>query len=174
MKLTHLLYFSFFSFLFSGCVVVKSQVDFNNDPEYHTKIKSAFVEVKDIKLSYFLYGLNDSLIANLKIKNVTIQSFKTDALSLDSEKNIQKQIKLLNPEVLIILERADTNIGRGRYTDFYDGGIYTMTIKLLKEDKTIWKATISTKNEYVNRGHSRIINQTTQQIIEKLQTDQLL
>ena len=78
MKLTHLFYLVFFSFLFSGCVVVKSQVDFNNDAEYHTKIKSAFVEVKDIKLSYFLDGLNDSLIANLKTKNVTIQYFKTN------------------------------------------------------------------------------------------------
>ncbi len=174
MKLVHLLFYSLFPFLFSSCIVVKSEVNFNNDAEYHTKINSAFIEVKDIKLSYFLDGLNDSLVSNLKTKNVIIQSFKTDALSLDSEKNIQNQIKLLNPEVLIILERADTNIGRGRYTDFYDGGIYVMTIKLLKEDKTIWKATISTKNEYVNRGHPRIINQTTQQIIAKLQTDQLL
>ena len=172
MKTTNLLLLGLFALLFSGCAT--TNVSFNNNPEYHTKIKTAFVQVKDVQLGFFLNGLTDSLINNLENNNVKVQLVRADVLSLESEKDIQNKVLTFNPDVIILLERVDKNMASSKYGTFYSGGVYSMSIKIPDKDKTVWKAAISTNGELNGDGNTRIIKETIQQIIAKLKTDQLL
>lgn len=98
-----------------------------------------------------------------------------DALSLHSENDIQKQVQNFHPDVIIILERVGTNIGHPRYGNYYDGGIYLMTIVLPKGNKIVWKSSILTRREQNNIGGFDIaISKTVNKIIEKMKSDQLL
>lgn len=172
MKTVNLFVIGLFALLFSGCAT--TNIAFNNNPDYHTKIKTAFLQVKDIQLGFFLKGLTDSLVNNLEGNNITVQTVKTDVLSLESEREIQSQIQTFNPDVIILLERVDKNMVSGKYGTFYSGGIYAMSIKIPEKDKIIWKASISTEGELRGDGSTKIIKETIQQIIAKMKTDQLL
>jgi hypothetical protein len=158
--------------VFSSCAT--TQVAFNNNPDYHTKIKSAFVQVKDVQLGFFLKGLTDSLVNNLENNNVKVEIAKIDVLSIESEKDIQERLQTFNPDVIILLERVDKNMASSKYGTFYSGGIYSMSIKIPDKDKTVWKASISTEGELRGDGSTKIIRETIQQIIAKMKTDQLL
>lgn len=173
MKTIYLFIIGIFTLLFSGCVT--SNVSFNNNPDYHTKIKSAFVEVKDVKIQKFLNGLGQSLIDTLKNSDVSIKLLVNDALSLNSEKDIQKQVQDFHPDVIIILERVDTKMGHSRYGYYYDGGTYLMSIVLPETNKIVWKSSISTSKEQSNiSGLNTVISQTIGKIIAKMKIDQLL
>lgn len=172
MKTTNLLLFGLFALLFSSCAT--TQVAFNSNPEYHTKINIAFVQVKDVQMGFFLNGLSDSLVKNLERNNVKVRLLKSDVLSLESEKDIQNQMLTFNPDVIILLERVEKNLTSGKYGTFYSGGVYAMSIKIPDKDKIVWKAAISTDRELNGDGNTRIIKETIQQIIAKMKTDQLL
>ena len=172
MKIINALFIGLFALIFSACAT--TNVTFNNNPDYRTKIKSAFVQVKDVQLGFFLKGLTDSLVYNLERNNITVRTVKTDVLSLESEKDIHIQIQEFNPDVIILLERVDKNMASSKYGTYYSGGVYSMSIKISDKDKTIWKAAISTDGELRGDGNTRIIKETIQQIIAKMKSDQLL
>jgi hypothetical protein len=172
MKTANLLLIGLFAFILSSCAT--TNVAFNNNPDYHTKIKSAFLQVKDVQLGFFLNGLTDSLVNNLENNNVKVEITKNDILSLESEKDIQNRLQTFNPDVIILLERVDKNMVSNKYGTFYSGGVYSMSIKIPEKDKIIWKASISTGGELRGEGSTKIIKQTIQQIIAKMKTDQLL
>ncbi len=173
MKTVNLLVIGLIVLFFSGCVT--SNVSFNNNPDYHDKIKTAFVEVKDIEIGRFLDGFGQLLITNLENKGVSVKLSVNDALSLNSEKDIQKQIQDFQTDVIIILERADSKMIHGKSGYYYNGGIYLMSIVLPENNKIVWKASISTRNEVGGAGGFDVaIKQTVEQIIQKLQNDQLL
>lgn len=173
MKTINLFTIGLFVFLFSSCVT--SNVSFNNNPDYHTKIKSAFIEVKDVKIQKFLDRLSESLIDTLKNSDVSVKLLVNDALSLNSEKDIQKQVHDFHPDVIIVLERVDTKMGHSRYGYYYDGGTYLMSIVLPETNKIIWKSSILTTREQSNiSGLNKVIGKTIGKIIAKMKTDQLL
>ncbi len=172
MKTINLFVIGLFALFLSSCAT--TNVAFNNNPDYHTKIKSAFVQVKDVQLGFFLQGLTDSLVNNLEKNNVKVDIAKMDVLSLESEKDIQNRLQTFNPDVMILLERVDKVMESGKYGTFYSGGIYSMSIKIPEKDKTIWKASISTEGELRGEGNTRIIKESIQQIIAKMKADQLL
>jgi len=173
MKTVNLFTIGLFALLFSSCVT--SNVLFNNNPDYHTKIKTAFIEVKDVRIGRFLDGLSLSLITNLKNNDVSIKLLVNDALSLNSEEDIQKQIQDFHPDVLIVIERADTKMGHSKYGYYYDGGTYLMSIVLPESNKIIWKSSILTSGEQYSIGGFKVaIAKTIDKIIEKMKSDQLL
>lgn len=172
MKIITLFVIGLFALFLSSCA--SSRVEFNNDPDYHTKVKKAFVQVKDVQIGFFLKGLTDSLINNLEINQVKVEIAVHDVLSLESERDIQIRLQNFNPEVIILLERVDKVMASSKYGTFYSGGIYAMSIKIPEKDKIIWKAAISTEGELIHGGNTKIIKQTIQQIIAKMKTDQLL
>lgn len=173
MKTIHLFAIGLFALLFSGCVT--SNVSFNNNPDYHTKIKSAFIEVKDVKIQKFLDGLGQTLIDTLEKNDVSIKLLVNDALSLHSENDIQKQVQNFHPDVIIILERVDTKMGHTKYGYYYDGGTYLMSVVLPETNKIVWKSSILTSREQSNVGGlNTVISQTIGKIIAKMKADQLL
>jgi hypothetical protein len=173
MKTKNLFLIGLFALVIWSCVT--SHVAFNNNPDYHNKIKTAFVEVKDVRIERFLDGLSQSLITNLKNDDISIKLSVNDALSLNSEKDIQKQIQDFNPDVIIILERADSKMIHGKSGYSYDGGTYLMSIILPENNKIVWKASILTSKEQGNIGGFNVaISQTVEQIISKMKTYQLL
>ena len=173
MKIKNLFVIGLFAMLFSGCVT--SNVSFNNNPDYNKKMKTVFFEVKDVKIGKFLDGLGQSLITNLENQGVTVKLSVNDALSLNSEKDIQKKIEDYQPDVIIILERANTSLGHSKSGYFYNGGTYLMSIVLPENNKIIWKASISTSGEQGSLGGvDAAVKQTVEQIISKMKTDQLL
>jgi hypothetical protein len=172
MKTKNLLFIGLFALIFSSCAT--TNVAFNNNPDYHTKIKTAFLQVKDVQLGFFLKGLTDSLVNNLENNNVKVEIAKINILSLESETDVQNRLQTFNPDVIILLERVDKNMVSGKYGTFYSGGIYAMSIKIPEKDKIIWKASISTEGELRGDGSTKIIKETIQQIIARMKLDQLL
>ena len=173
MKTKYLFVIGFFALLLSSCVT--SKVSFNNSPDYHTKIKTAFVEIKDVNIGRFLDQFGSSLISNLENEGVSIKLIVNDVLSLNSEKDIQKQIQDFNPAVVMIIERADTKTTRSKSGYSYNGGVYLVSIELPETHKIVWKASISTRSEVGSFGGFDVaVKQTVQQIISKMKTDQLL
>lgn len=71
MKTTYPFAIWIFALLFSSYAT--SNVSFNNNPNYHTKIKSTFIEVKEVKIQKFLDGLGQTLIDTLEKNNVSFK-----------------------------------------------------------------------------------------------------
>ncbi len=173
MKTNNLIKISLLAIILSACT--SSQVTFNNNKAYHTKIKTAFVQIKDVKLGSYLKGVGDSLVADLIRNKVTVKLLETDILSLDSENDIQKEIKDFDSQVVILLERVDSKMTLAKTETIYDGGTYLMSIILPDTNKIIWKASFSTKYEQGGLGKVQAsVKKTLKQIEDELKKDELL
>lgn len=147
-----------------GSVMIQS----NKQIGYTKHPKKIFILVNSVSNENGLFsaGLVNSLKQQFKLKGVDADTYVKNALSLDTQADIDKKVDLYKPEVVLIITQV---------LNSENGGAFEVTMRDEETGKNVWKSElgIAASNTYGN-DQSSLSGRAAKTIIQKLTNDKIL
>jgi hypothetical protein len=146
------------------------------------KAQKVFLLVKDSAASQnyigqanntFLKTLAQTISENLTRSRVdNIFKVHSNVYSLETRDDINRLINNYNPDAVITVKREQSTLVRSKYSTYYNGGTYTITVVSTKTQKAYWKSIIGVANENYTQVSDYI--DLAKQITDKLKLDGII
>lgn len=154
------------AFLFQSCATVN--IESNKLDSYNKQPKKIYIIAnfnKDDKI--FCSGLVSGLKDSFTKKGVQCDSYLRDALSLETDDDVNRKASNYGPEAVMLIQQTVT--GGGKAT-------FELTLIDTETKKRVWKGAfdISTDNYYSSMEGEGSINRSVKAILEKLTQDKII
>jgi len=164
-KTIYLFFVTVLAFLFQSCATVNMAS--NKSDSYNKQPKKIYIVAnfnKDDRI--FCNGLIAGLKDNFTKRGIQSDSYLRDALSLESDDDINKKANEYNPEAVLLIQQTLT--GGGRAT-------FELTLIDGETKKRVWKGAFDISTDtYSSMEDEGAINKSVKIIVEKLAQDKII
>ncbi len=164
-RITYLFSVTVLAFLIQSCATINMAS--NKSESYNKQPKKIYIVAnfnKDDRT--FCNGLVAGLKNNFTQKGIQSDSYMHDALSLESDEDINKKANDYNPEAVLLIQQTLT--GGGRAT-------FELTLIDSATKKHVWKGAFEVSTDtYSSMEGDGTINRSVKTIVEKLAQDKII
>jgi predicted nucleic acid-binding Zn-ribbon protein len=158
--------------LLSSCAITKIQS--NKAEDFNEKVHKVFITVRGSDGSKpYMKKLINSLRDELQTANIESSEYFFDPLSLETSKEIEKQIADYGPDVVMTINQTEMRATANPYGWGSAQTGATLDIKLFKRnsEKPIWRASLKADGQY---GLNTTSLKSAKKIVAKLSEDGLI
>ncbi|HWY38477.1 MAG TPA: hypothetical protein VNY73_07955 [Bacteroidia bacterium] len=121
----------------------------------------------------FMKALSQSIsncLTQCGVKNTL--KVASSVYTLDSKEDINLQIKSSGADALVNIKREQSTVMSGKYGSSYNGGVYTITVSSINDNKPYWKAVIESTGEIYSQESD--YTSLAKQVVDKLKADGII
>lgn len=150
-----------------SCVAVN--ITANKSSEYNKQPKSIFIVMNCNKqFNAFSESFLDGVKKRFSLKNINVDYYRRDPLSLESEDDINKKINTSNPDALFIMVQKIIHTTNGSV----DGGTFEITLIDKETRKPVWKAELVISGN-LGMSQDEMVSKSLDEFFKQLTTDKL-
>jgi hypothetical protein len=156
-----------------GCVT--ASVHSNQSATFSGPYKRLFILVHNSSRSkIFMDGFVDRTRQELAKRNVDVEFYVHNELSLDSEADINAKVKDFKADAIMMITQTESmiygGVGLGSSTGS-NSGTFDLRLYDHTPDKIIWRATMKAYGDY---GISMAVGKASKEFISKLEQDRVI
>jgi hypothetical protein len=161
---------------------VSYDVSYIQAPTVQPKAQKVFLLVKDSLNPQNYYGQNNNAFIKTLAQTISEDLTKSkvnnlfkvhsNVYSLDTQDDINGLINNYDPDAIITVKREQSMLVRSKYSTYYNGGTYTITVVSAKTRKAYWKSIIEVANENYTQVSDYV--DLAKQIVDKLKLDGII